>query len=30
MPRSPFLIEFSFLEGRKALDPLPVHAVLAY
>ncbi len=27
---SSFLIELSFLEGRKALDPLPVHAVLSF
>ena len=27
---SSFLIELGFLEGRKVLDPLPVHAVLAY
>ncbi len=25
-----FLIELSFLEGRKVLDPMPVHAVLRY
>ena len=27
---SSFLIELSFLEGRKLLDPLPVHSVLSY
>lgn len=27
---SSFLIELAFLEGRKVLDPLPVHAVLSF
>jgi len=27
---SSFLLELSFLEGRKALDPLPVHSVLIF
>ncbi len=27
---SSFLIELAFLDGRKALNPIPVHAVLSY
>lgn len=27
---SSFLVELTLLEGRKALDPVPVHAVLSY